>query len=362
MVSLVKLSNLQVNSNLTIGAVATLPNPLPYFNLPAFDFAFTPSFKGIALLPPFNSTDDKPPGSAPALPMVEASALKISITSTSKELTIPLHGSILAIPNTPAASHQMSRFLSTYLSGLPSPVLVSLPSLDLSVPFDFPPPHPKPKILEKVKLSNLKITLRGLEAFVSGEVDVRVAFPKGINLDVIVHRVTVDVITFDGPVPDKLALESNNNKTSKGRNVVIFPIPFPIPIPTKLPKLPLPIPRVELPWPWNGHYKSKPSPPPHPLPDPLPQNAFARIRPSEWLNATSIPAVLNDWVLVSQAVEEKEEGDGDDGGDEPEAGTRLKVHAEFERVPVKVLPGRDSVFRKFIGKVSLFPSFMFYSS
>jgi len=254
---------------------------------------------------------------------VEATAGEIDIASSSKDLVIPLHGDILSIPPTTAASRQMSKFLSTYLGGLPSPVIVSLPDLNISLPYDFPAPHPKPKVLEDVQLSNVKFALRGLEALVSGSVDVTVAFPKGINLDVLVHRVAVDVITFDGPVPEM------GNISKAGWDSVI---PFP--------KLPLPMPRVELPWPWNRHYISKPSPPPHPLPDPLPENAFARVRPEEWLNASSVPGTLGDWILL-----EKNHPKPDS-----DSGTKLKVRAEFRDVPVKVLPGRDGVFRTFIRK------------
>jgi len=229
----------------------------------------------------------------------------------------------LPIPPTASASRQMSRFLSTYLGGHPSPVIVSIPDLNISLPYDFPAPRPKPKVLEDVKLSNVKFLLRGLEAIVSGSVDVIVAFPKGIHLDVLVHRVAVDVITFDGPVPE--LNDSNRNAQNS-----IFPFP----------KVPISIPRIELPWPWNRHYTHKPSPPEHPLPDPLPENAFARIRPEEWLNASSVPELLNEWIMIEKDLSSPND----------DTGTRLKVHSEFRDVPVKILSGRDHVFRKFVRK------------
>lgn len=311
-----------MNPNRTVGAIATIPNPLPYFDLPPFSFTFAPSLKGFAYLPPVNTSANLS-DSSPPLPMVEAKAGGINITSTSERIVVPIYGDILTIPSTRAASRQMSKFLSTYLAGHFSPVIVSIPHLNLSLPYDFPAPHPKPKVLEDVQLSNVKFVLRGLEASVSGSVDVVIAFPKGINLDVLVHRVAVDVITFDGPVPQPV------NLSRASWNPIL---PFPT--------IPVIIPRIELPWPWNKHYTSKPSPPPHPLPDPLPENAFARIRPEEWLNASSVPEILNEWVLVN----------GDGSTFSSDGGTRLKVRSEFRDVPVKILPGRDHVFRKFVRK------------
>jgi len=176
-----------------------------------------------------------------------------------------------------------------------------------------------------VHLSNLKFALHGLETLVSGQVEVQIAFPKGINLNVLVHQVTVDLVAFDGPVPN------TNKPDSLSTN---FGSAFPW-------KPPITIPRVELPWPWD-HHISKPSPPPHPVPDPLPENAFARIRPEEWLNATSVRVNHVTWLENSNV--------GGSGGPNNGVGTRLKVYSEFRDVPVKILPGRDHVFRKFVRK------------
>jgi hypothetical protein len=67
-------------------------------------------------------------------------------------------------------------------------------------------------------------------------------------------------------------------------------------------------------------------PAPHPLPEPLPAHAFARIRPDEWLPSKSTPL--------------PREGQG----------STYAITADVVGVPLEVLPGRKSDFRRFVTK------------
>jgi hypothetical protein len=76
--------------------------------------------------------------------------------------------------------------------------------------------------------------------------------------------------------------------------------------------------------------RNDPPPPPPPLPEPLPERAFGRIRPTDWLNAISVPL------------------DSDDG-----EGSAVAVSAKIVDVPLDVLPGREREFSDFVGKVRI---------
>ena len=65
-----------------------------------------------------------------------------------------------------------------------------------------------------------------------------------------------------------------------------------------------------------------------PLPDPLPANAFAHIRPGEWLDSIGVPL-------------------GHQDGD----GSVFAVSAKIVDIPLEVLPGRERGFSNFVGKV-----------
>jgi hypothetical protein len=104
--------------------------------------------------------------------------------------------------------------------------------------------------------------------------------PKGMFVDLIVNRVLPDVIIFDGQVPEDA------------------PPPY-----------------------WDGDS----------LPDPLPERAFGRIRPLDWLDALSVLT-----------------GPPDDGQDH---GLVYAVSAKVVDVPLQVLPGREKELSSFVGKV-----------
>jgi len=78
---------------------------------------------------------------------------------------------------------------------------------------------------------------------------------------------------------------------------------------------------------WVAETKKEADPAP-PLPDPLPERAFARIRPDEWLDSLS----------------EVDEIPGEEG-------SVYTVTADLVDVPLQVLPGREKAFSNFVGKV-----------
>lgn len=310
---------MQVYPNRTVFAQATIPNPFPYFHLPPFSISVMPDIPGSVYLPPLKGD----PKSQDLLPVVTASPESINISSYSHNLTIPMRGTLLSIPSSLTAEKQLSSFFSTYLSGEDSPVVISI--LGKYLEYNFPAPKPKPKVLQHVELSDMKISYKEKTAVVSGKLQVIVALPKGVDLTLDVKRATVDLLAYDGPVED--ATPSPESILPK------FPWPFPFPYPTELPGLP----RVHLPF--HRHPTTDegiPSPPPHALPDPLPPNAFARIRPEEWLNATSIPTGPPE--TDPEQLEET-------------MGSHYEVTAFFHHVPLELLPGREAVFRSFVAKV-----------
>lgn len=121
----------------------------------------------------------------------------------------------------------------------------------------------------------------GTTFLASGTVFARIVLPKGVEVGLDVHRVLPDVLIFDGEVPDSV----------------------------KLPHGP----------------PSSPS-----LPDPLPERAFARIRPDDWLTSLSVP-------------DDPQDGEG----------SAFAVTAKIVDVPLEVLPGRQTEFSRFVRKASV---------
>jgi hypothetical protein len=69
-------------------------------------------------------------------------------------------------------------------------------------------------------------------------------------------------------------------------------------------------------------------PPKMPLPDPLPERAFGHVRPNDWLPSVSEPIELQE-----------------------EEGSAYTISAKVVDVPLEVLPGRETQFSNFVGKV-----------
>jgi hypothetical protein len=76
---------------------------------------------------------------------------------------------------------------------------------------------------------------------------------------------------------------------------------------------------------------------PPPLPSPLPPRAFARIRPTDWLESHMLPDSNHTHDFV---------------GDDAVTETKPRwVTAKIQDAPVEVLPGREAQFQAFLTKV-----------
>lgn len=302
---LVTLDKFYVNTrrhNVVISANATAVNPIPeslHMNIPAIPFTvFLPNSSGV------NSSND-----STVIPVVTGHSLPFSLTHPN--ITLDLSASILQI--TQDSMPVISSFISTYLSGHSAPFVAGSPLLpSLHVPMVFPAPHPKPQVLRDVFIRNMHISLNGEVVLASGTVYARAVLPLGIRLSMEVERIWPDVLVFDGKVPDE------------GETMM------------KLTESPEDLPQTLQ---YASARKGKGSDIPRPpLPDPLPENAFARIRPGDWLPADSIALPIP-----------SEDGSIDDGTSE------YIVTADIENVPLEVLPGRQKLMSSFVAKVLFGP-------
>lgn len=141
----------------------------------------------------------------------------------------------------------------------------------------------------------MRIILKGEQVLASGTVYARVVLPAGIRLKLDADSIWPDVLVFDGEVPDDDAGEESTKKPKED----------------------------------NGRSRI----PKEPLPSPLPERAFARIRPEDWLPANSFPL------------------DPSPGG----TAGQFEVSAKVNNVPLEVLPGRDLLLQRFVAKVLFGP-------
>ena len=260
-------------STLSLYARVSFVDPAPpsfHLSLPAFPF--------IIHLPDDRNT------SVSSVPIASVHTQAFSLTHPS--ITLLIAGTIL--PILPTSTPMLSNLLTNYLSGEPSPIIITTPYLPLyTVDALFPAPKPKPKVLRNVTIENMKMSPKGTRFYASGTVYAKAVLPPGLKVTLDVNRILPDVLVFDGEVPE----------------------PAPKPIETL--------------WPWSPH----PDPVP-PLSQPFPERAFARIRPDQW--------------LPSHSELEPEESD---------ESAVYTVTARFVDVPLQVLPGRESVMSNFVQKV-----------
>lgn len=262
------------DEHLSVVAEATLPNPLPSelsATSPALPFTIS-----LGTSPNFVSV---------------ASVTSAPIYLTHPNITLSVSGSILPIPS--SASHILSEFLSRFLTAQDNPISISTPILpNLTLGAVFPAPHPRPQILRNVSIHDMKVRPRGSGVVTSGTVFVRVYLPKGMHIKMDIFKVLPDVLVFDGEVPGD-------------------------------------VPDVLWSWPWPiGRNEGGGGGGDH-LPDPLPERAFGRIQPQDWLPSLSVE------------------------DDQPEAeGSVYVVTARIVDVPLEILPGRQKVFSSFVKKVS----------
>jgi hypothetical protein len=282
------------NDSVVLNATATLVNPAP----PEIDLT-VPSLPYLVSLPgPDNAT----------VPMARAHTDPFSL-SQRPNITLHISGTVLPL----RSSSAFSSFLSDYLGGRAHPILLQTPLYpQLTFESAFPAPDPPPRVMREMEMRDMKVRLLPSGAAVgSGTVYARIVLPKGINIGMDVKRVIPDVLIFDGPVPTyatadmPLRVESGRRRdTDEGDED------------------------------GDGDEDEEPPlPPSPPLPYPLPPRAFAHIRPSHWLPASSAP--------------DERGGDADD----EEHGTAIAITSPFVDVPLMVLPGRQREFSEFVGKI-----------
>lgn len=204
----------------------------------------------------------------------------------------------------------------------------------------------------------------------SGTVMAKIVLPKGMDVRIDVRGVLPDLLIFDGAVPP--SFDGPVPPSFDGPIPPSFdgPVPpsfdGPVPVPSSFDG---PVPPHE-----DGrkgmdrgkrHLIAPPLPPEKPLPSPIPPNAFAHIRPGEWLVASSEPFEDRDpgdggeGGVVGKGGVEGQDGKGLDGkekegeGEEEEEGSVTFVRAQIVDVPLEVLPGRENDFGKFVRKVCI---------
>ncbi|KAF9778847.1 hypothetical protein BJ322DRAFT_1089959 [Thelephora terrestris] len=209
------------------------------------------------------------------------------LTLTHPNTTIYVRGHAVALANDSFPS--LSGFLTSYLSGEPPRILFSTPLLpDLILATVFPAPDPRPQVLRNITIKDMKMRPSNSDTMLAGgTIFANIVLPKGMDVSLLVDAVYPQLLIYDGPVPESI------------RTVDLL-----------------------------SESENDDLPDPMPLPDPLPLNAFARIRPREWLQSASVQL-------------------GHGSGE----GSVFAVSAKFVDVPLEVLPGRQREFRNFVGKV-----------
>ncbi|KAH7882984.1 hypothetical protein F5I97DRAFT_1930589 [Phlebopus sp. FC_14] len=296
-----EFEDIETHISLPLPPIPGLPTPgedtpLPSFSevvsLQAFDIASTPERVTLHALatfvnpapPTFQLTVPTMPFTV-SLPSSQHTHIPVASVDTQPFLlthpnvTLFISGTVLPLPR--EATEALSMFATRYLSLQRNPIYIFSPLFpSLVIDTDFPSPNPKPQLLRNVTIRNMKIkpASAGSGFLASGEVFARLVLPKGMNFMMDVKRVFPDVLIFDGEVPDISTL-----LTTCG----------------------------------NVHHVT----------NPLPDGAFGRIQPDDWLDATSVY-------------------DGSDDG-----GSTFSVTSWIVDVAVEVLPGRQKEFSNFVSKV-----------
>ncbi|TFK28291.1 hypothetical protein FA15DRAFT_665510 [Coprinopsis marcescibilis] len=306
-----KLSNIRTSLRLKVppirglpapGSDSPLPDPAKLITLKSFGLASSDSHLSIhakASVP--NPAPDSLQFTSPALPFVVsildekntpfpvASVTASPFSLTHPNITLDLTGRVHPLQQ--STLPHLSHFLMHFLNGESNRIRISpsdFPSL--AVTTVFPGPDPRPHLLRNITIQDMKLKTKGGSGgfLASGKVVVNLVLPKGMKIGLDVKKVLPDVLVFDGEVPIG---QENDTESLWGR--------------TKQP------------------------PPTQPLPDPLPEKAFGRIRPEDWLEAVSEP----------------------DDEQDPEDGSAYRIEAKVVDVPLEVLPGRQKEFSNFVSKV-----------
>ena len=280
---LVTLKTFHISSGLTrvrVNASATFSSPLP-----ASIRLTVPSLPFLISVPP-RQNDTSANLTAPVV-RVETDPLTLTHPNT----TIHVHGHVVAL--TSESFPPLSSFVTSYLNGESPRVSLSTPLLPgVTVDTVFPAPVPRPQVLRNVTIKEMKIRpLASGTMLASGTVFANIVLPKGMDVVLQVGAVYPQLLVYDGLVPDDEPLGTKDlvdNDDDDDDN-----------LPDRMP-----------------------------LPDPLPANAFAHIRPGQWLDSISVPLDHQD-----------------------EEGSVFAVSAKIVDIPLEVLPGRQREFSNFVGKV-----------
>ena len=222
----------------------------------------------------------------PTVPVVRVETDPLTLTHPNT--TIHVHGHVVALTSDSFPS--LSSFVTSYLNEESPRISLSTPLLpDITVDTVFPAPVPRPQVIRNVTIKDMKIRpLASGTMLASGTVFANIVLPKGMDMALQVDAVYPQLLVYDGPVPDnesvgtKYLLEEDDDD-----------------LPDRMP-----------------------------LPDPLPANAFAHIRPEQWLDSISVPL-----------------------GPQDGEGSVFAVSAKIVDIPLEVLPGRQREFSNFVGKV-----------
>ncbi|KAF8311608.1 hypothetical protein DL93DRAFT_1402404 [Clavulina sp. PMI_390] len=241
---------------------------------------------------------------------------QFNYSGTFASISVPVRGTMLPISSEMIPS--LSQLASDYLAARPNTVVVAPfhatpPSQEPSFPFSFPPtpislpaPAKKPKILRGLTVRNMKLGASedGEELTASGTLFASFGLPaelSGLTPRLDIRRVWPDALVYDGLPPPQLrsgSAEKASVEVMVGR---------------------------------------RPAPP---LPKPLPAGAFARIRPTDWLNATTLDTIEHQVEAEAEYVDVDQDG------------VLVRwVKAELDNAPLDVLPGRDKEFQAFVRKL-----------
>jgi len=292
-----KLSHIRTVLKIKVPSIPGLPEPgtdAPFPDASQFisldSFRLESSASKLSVSANATLTNPAPPSlqmTTPPLPFTVAIADRVTVASvtaapftlTHPNITLQVAGSVL--PLSPAALPALSEFVARFLNGEANRIAVTSAAFPgLSVETDFPAPHPRPRLLQNVTIHGMKLkSTAGGQFLASGTVAARVVLPRGMHLNLNVSRILPDVLIFDGEVEDDDVMR-------------------------------------------------RLAPPAAPLPDPLPEHAFGRLRPDDWLEASSVR-------------EESRDGES----------ATYAVTALVKDVPLEVLPGRKKNFSDFVSKV-----------
>ena len=212
------------------------------------------------------------------------------ITLTYPNTTIRVHGHV--VPLTSDSFPSLSSFVTSYLNEESPRISLSTPLLPgVTLDTVFPAPVPRPQVIRNITIKDMKVRpLASGTMLASGTVFAKIVLPKGMDMILQVDAVYPQLLVYDGPVPDDESTGTEGLLEGEGDDDNL---------PEKMP-----------------------------LPDPLPANAFAHIRPGQWLDSISVPL-----------------------GQQYGEGSVFSVSAEIVDIPLEVLPGRQREFSSFVGKV-----------